>query len=116
MLAANPNALVIVPARCAPEAHKCFSSVARFPSSGVRDVDQIGIIGRDSNAHRTRSAAADTAITVNKAPELSRIIRPVHSGPFLCFHGGVHAMRLTRRNRDADAAQTSIVRRWQALR
>src|SRR5260370_167006 len=57
MLAANPNALVVVSPRCPPESHKCFSGVAGFPGAGVRDVNHIWIIGRDGNPHRPRAAA-----------------------------------------------------------
>src|SRR5260370_24184463 len=111
MLAANPNALVVVSPRCAPEAHKCFPGVAGFPGAGVRDVNYVRILGRDGNPHRAGAAAPDASVAVNKAPRFSRIIRPVDSRSLLSFHRAVHAMRLTRRNRDADATQTSIVRR-----
>src|SRR5260370_26054483 len=116
MLAANPNAVVVVSGRCSPEAHKCFSGVAGFPGAGVRDVNYVRILGRDGNPHRARAAATDASVAVNKAPRFSLIIRPGDSRSLLSFHRGVHAMRFTRRNRDAGATQTSIVRRWQPLR
>src|SRR5260370_4825426 len=112
MLAANPNALVVVSPRCPPESHKCFPGVAGFPGAGVRDVNHIWIIGRDGHPHHAGAPAPDASVAVNMAPQFSRIIRPVDSRSLLSFHRGVHAMRLTRRDRDANPTHTSIVRRW----
>src|SRR5713101_2720502 len=116
MLAADPNALVVVSARGASEAHKCFPGVAGFPGGGVRDVDYVRIVGRDGDAHRAGTAAADAAIAVDEVPRFSGVIGAVNSRSLLCFHRGVHAAWLTWRDRDTDAAETAIVRRWQALR
>src|SRR6266852_6383682 len=115
VLAADPNALIVIAARCAAEADKRFPSIARFPSGGVRDEDHVRIVRRNCNAHRTGTAAADTAIAVGEAPGFSGVIRTVDTGSFFCLHRGVNTMRLTWRNRNANATETTIVRRRQTL-
>src|SRR5260370_42433889 len=116
MLAADPNALVVVAARGASEARKRFPGVAGFPGGGVRNVNYIRIVGRDGDAHRAGTAATDAAIGVNEAPRFSSVIGTVNTRSLLCFHRGVYAIRLAWRDRDADAAETAIFRRRQALR
>src|SRR5713226_7740948 len=100
MLAADPNALVVVAARGASEARKCFPGVAGFPGSGVRDVNYIRIVGGDGNAHRAGTAATDAAIAVDEVPRFSGVIGAVNTRSLLCFHRGVYALRLTWRDRD----------------
>src|SRR6267143_3773121 len=115
MLAADPNALVVVSARGASEARKRFPGVAGFPGSGVRDVDYIRIVGRDGDAHRAGNAATDAAIGVDEAPRFSSVIGAINPCSLLCLNRGVYAIRSTWRDRDTDAAETAIVRRRQAL-
>src|SRR6266481_6863529 len=115
MLAADPNALVVVAARGASEADECLSGVAGLPGSGVRDVDHIRIVGRDGDAHGTGTAAANAAIAVNEAPRFPGVVGTVNTRSLLCFHRGVYALRLTWRDRDTDAPETAIFRRRQAL-
>src|SRR5438270_6563883 len=47
MLAADPNTLVVIATRSAPESNKRFAAVTRFPSGGVRHVDDIRIVRCD---------------------------------------------------------------------
>src|SRR5260370_39600228 len=102
MLAADPNAVVVVSARGACEAHKCFPGVAGFPGGGVRDVDYIRIVGRDGDAHRAGTAATDAAIAVDEGPRFSGVIGAVNPCSLLCLNRGVYALRLAWRDRDAD--------------
>src|SRR5260370_18954922 len=104
MLAADPNALVVVAAGGAAEADECLSGVAGFPRSGVRDVDHIGIVGRDGDAHSTGTAAADAAVAVNEFPRFPSIIGTVNTPALPFFHRGVYPPPLTWRNRKTDAA------------
>src|SRR6267378_365234 len=115
MLVADPNALVIIPARCTPEANKRFPSIARLPGCGVRNVDDARIVGRDRDAHCTGTAAADTAVTVDEVPGFSGVIRTIDPRAFFCLHRGVNTIRLTWRDRNANATETAIVRRRQTL-
>src|SRR6267154_56979 len=115
MLAADPNALVVIPARRTPKSNKCLSCIARFPSCGIRDINHIRIVRRDRDAHRTGSAAADATIAVDQGPGFPGIIRAVNSRSLLCFHRRVYAMRLTQRHRNSDSAETAIVRCGQTL-
>src|SRR4029077_9292119 len=109
MLAADPNALVVVAAGGSPEAHKRFPGVAGSPGGGVRDVDHIRIVGRDGDAYRAGTAATDAAIAVNETPRFSSVIGPINPCSLLCFDRSVYALRLTWRDRDTDAAETAIV-------
>src|SRR5712675_760900 len=115
MLAADPNALVVVAARCASETNKRLPRVARFPCGGICDVDHVRIVRRDRDSHCAGTAPADTAIAVDQAPGFSRVVRTVDSRSFFCFHRGVNAMRLGWRNCNADATESAIVRRRQTL-
>src|SRR5258707_3403160 len=115
MLAADPYALVVVSARGASEAHKRFSGAAGFPGGGVRNVDYIRIVGRDGDAHRAGTAATDAAIAVDEGPRFSGVIGAVNPCSLLCFDRSVYAIRLTWRDRDANAAETAIFRRRQAI-
>src|SRR5258706_3379329 len=96
VLAADPDALIIIAARRAPESHKCFSRVAGLPGGGVRDVDQIRIIGRNGNAHGTGPAATNAPVRVDETPGFSRVIGTVHARSLFCLDRGVDSMRLTR--------------------
>src|SRR6266436_4795009 len=115
MLAADPNALVVVAARGASEARKRFPGVAGFPGGGVRDVDYVRIVGGDGNAHRAGTAATDAAIAVDEVPRFSSVIGAVNPCSLLCLNRGVYAFRLTWRDHDTDAPETAIFRRRQAL-
>src|SRR5260370_34927765 len=114
MLAADPNALVVVSARGASEAHKCFPGVAGFPGGGVRDVDYVRIVGGDGNAHRAGTAATDAAIAVDEVPRFSGVIGAVNPCSLLCLHRGVYAIRFALRDPHADAAETALFRRQRA--
>src|SRR5467141_3079378 len=103
---ADPDALVVVAARRTFEPHKCFSTVRRLPRRSVRDVNDVRIVRRDGDARRARTAATDAAVGVYLFPRFAGIIGTVDTAIFLCFHGGVNAVRLAVRNGNADAAQT----------
>src|SRR5260370_728372 len=111
MLAADPNAVVVVSARGACEAHKCFPGVAGFPGGGVRNVNYIRIVGRDGDAHRAGTAATDAAIGVNEAPRFSTVIGARNPCSLLCFDRSVYPIRLTWLDHDTDTAGLAPPRR-----
>src|SRR6267378_2017894 len=115
MLAADPNALVIVAARCAPEPNKRLPSITRLPSGGIRDINHVRIVGRNRDSHCAGTAPADAAIAVDQAPGFSGVVRAVDSRSLFCFHRSVNAMRLGWRNCNADATESAVVRRRQTL-
>src|SRR6266852_9195094 len=107
MLAADQNARIVIAARCAAKSDEGLSAVTRFPSGGVCNVNHVRIVGCNCNAHSTGTSATDTAIAVDQAPRFSGVIRTVDTGSFFCLHRGVNTMRLTWRNRNANATETT---------
>src|SRR5712664_2054568 len=103
---ADPDALVIVAAWRALEAHKSFSAVRRFPCRGVRYINDFRIVRRNGDAHRARAAAADAVVAVRQLPGFSGVVGALNAGVFLSFDCGIEAVRLAARDGDADAAQT----------
>src|SRR5260370_35932380 len=95
MLAADPNALIVVSARGASETHKCFPGVAGFPGGGVRDVDYVRIVGGDGNAHRAGTAATDAAIADDDGPRFSGCMGAVSPLPLLVLSRACDAASAT---------------------
>src|SRR5215470_16304807 len=70
----DPDALVVVAARRALETHEGFPRVGGFPGGGVGDVNRVGIIRSDGDAHGAGAAAADAMIVVDALPAFASIV------------------------------------------
>src|SRR5438876_4236336 len=102
---ADPDALVTVAAGRAFESHKCFSAVRGFPRGGVRHVNHVRIVRRNSDAHRARAAAPDSAVAVYLLPGLARIVRAIDSRAFRGFRQNLDSLRIAWRNGNPDSPE-----------
>src|SRR5208283_4657542 len=111
----DPDALVVVAAGRAFEAHKGLPGVGGFPCGGVGDIDEVGIVWRNGDAHGARPAATDAVIPVDMLPAFAGIVGAVDAGLFLRLGGQIHALGIAGSDGDTDAAK-QVVRSGKAFR
>ncbi len=110
----DPDALIVVATRRAFEAGKGFSGVRGFPCGRVRDINHVGIVRRNGDAHCSGATAADAVVIIDALPSFAGVIGTINARLLLRLRGQVYAFRIAGGNGNADAAD-NVVRAGKAF-
>src|SRR5262249_50418135 len=101
----DPDGVIIIAAWRALDRGETLSRVGGLVGRGIRNVDDILIARVNTNASEVRTTASDATFGIHAMPALARVIGSINrAGPR--FDQRVHAIRIARRDRDADSAKS----------
>jgi len=101
----DPEAVVVVAARRAPQRAEGLAAVRGLPRHDVRHVHDIGVLRIDLHLVEIAVATPQALVRVDEPPPLAAVVGAVHSAAVGGAHYRVHAGGLAGRHGEADAAQ-----------